>query len=65
MVPSGQILAYEFAFDDVNPPVHAILDYWHYLLNECKRLHTKSVLMGIQNEIPLATSLPGPVLSAD
>lgn len=23
MAPNGQIPAYEFAFDDVNPPVHA------------------------------------------
>lgn len=32
MAPSGQIPAYEFAFSDVNPPVHALACYRVYEL---------------------------------
>ena len=36
MHPNGQIPAYEWAFGDVNPPVHAWATYQVYLIDKAK-----------------------------
>jgi len=45
MAPSGQLPAYEFAFSDVNPPVHA----W-----ACLRVHEETALAGASDHAFLA-----------